>query len=348
MRSLLLILGCLAVASTGPAQAPDWKKIPSRTAPPVRQYSAMVFDSARHRTVLFGGGVVGGFLADTWEWDGSNWTEFKPANSPAARWGHAMAYDPVRRRTVLFGGSGGTSTLADTWEWDGGNWIRVRPTTSPPGRQLHAMAHDTARQRMVLFGGTSLVGPAETWEWSGTNWTRMTPSASPLFRQCPVMAYDTVRQRVVLHGGIYVGGYSSDTWEYGLATPTLTANTPRIAIATGGTQRLTLNAGTGLGNKPYWMLGSATCTMPRVVWTGIHIPLCPDVYTDILIGVGNSRATTSFKGRLSATGTATALLNVPANLPIPSGFRLVHAYVVYDGTSGRLFTSSNPVLVEFQ
>ena len=57
---------------------------------------------------------------------------------------------------------------------------------------------------------------------------------------------------------------------------------------------------------------------------------------------------TPFRGTLSASSTATASLNVPANLPIPPGFKLYHAYVVFDGTTGQVFTSSNPVSVEFR
>ena len=46
--------------------------------------------------------------------------------------------------------------------------------------------------------------------------------------------------------------------------------------------------------------------------------------------------------------TAIASLKVPPNLPVPSGFKFYHAYVVYDGTTGQIFTSSNPVSVEFK
>ena len=42
---------------------------------------------------------------------------------------------------------------------------------------------------------------------------------------------------------------------------------------------------------------------------------------------------------LSATGAATASLNVPAKLPIPWGFKLYHSYIVYDGTTGQVFSS---------
>ena len=116
----------------------------------------------------------------------------------------------------------------------------------------------------------------------------------------------------------------------------------------GGTQTLTLNAGADLKNKSYWIFGSMTGTMPGVVLTGIHIPLRVDPYTDLVIGFANGKEFKDFKRTLSATGTATASLNVPANLGIPKGLKLYHAYVVYDGTTGQIFTSSNPVSVEFK
>ena len=159
------------------------------------------------------------------------------------------------------------------------------------------------------------------------------------------MTYDSARQRTVLFGGS--PPLLGDTWEYGVANLTLTANTPTIPT-NGGTQTLTLNAGTGLKNKSYWIFGSMNGTMPGVVLTGIHIPLRVDPYTDLTISFANGKEFKDFKRTLSATGTATASLNVPAKLPIPMGFKLYHAYVVYDGTSGQIFTSSNPVSVEFK
>ena len=160
------------------------------------------------------------------------------------------------------------------------------------------------------------------------------------------MAYDSARQRLVLFGGRGSAVFN-DTWEYGTPNLTLTANPPTLPT-NGGTQTLTLNAGTDLKNKSYWIFGSMTGTMPGVVLTGIHIPLRPDVYTDIAITAANGKEFKDFRRTLSATGTATASLNVPANLPIPVGFKLYHSYIVYDATTGQIFTSSNPVSVEFK
>ena len=48
---------------------------------------------------------------------------------------------------------------------------------------------------------------------------------------------------------------------------------------------------------------------------------------------------------LSSSGTATASLNVPAGLPLQSGLKLYHAYVIYSGKTGRIFNASNPTSV---
>src|SRR5262249_27496930 len=80
------------------------------TAPPAGFGGAMVYDGARHVSVLFTG-------VDTWEWNGTNWTHRSPVNSPTGRSSHAMCFDSARGVTVLFGGTSGSTVLADTWEW---------------------------------------------------------------------------------------------------------------------------------------------------------------------------------------------------------------------------------------
>ena len=324
----------------------NWSQRKPVRSPTGRLFHAMAYDSARNRTVLFGG--MSNLRGDTWEWDGRNWTNTKSAPAPAPRFGHAMAYDSARQRVVLFGGSDNYESLQDTWEWDGKNWTHLNFAAAPPERQLHAMAYDSARQRTVLTSG--LGGPgylADTWEWDGKNWTRISRSTTPGARLMHAMAYDSVRQRTVLFGGSN-GGLPVGTWEYGSSTLTLTANTTTIVIATGGSQALTVNAGTELAGKSYWIFGSSTASMPGVMLSGIHVPLAPDLYTYIMIGGSNSREFKNFKGTLNASGSAIASLNIPAKLALPPGFKLYHAYVVYDSKTDQIFTASNPVPVELK
>src|SRR5262249_31401812 len=85
----------------------------------------LAYDSARGRTVLFGGiGRPNGTNQDTWEWDGTDWTQRVSASSPLARSGHVLGFDAARGRTVLFGGN----SFADTWEYG--------PVAAGPGAPL--------------------------------------------------------------------------------------------------------------------------------------------------------------------------------------------------------------------
>ncbi len=151
----------------------------------------------------------------------------------------------------------------------------------------------------------------------------------------------------MVFGGTGSGNsFMNDTWEY-IAAQLLTATPSTISIVNGGTQTFTLNAGIANANRRYRIFGWMTGTTPGVNLLGVHIPLNPDPYTNLLLGTGNSKEFTNFKGTLSATGTATASLNIPKGLQIPTGFKLYHGYVVYD-TVGKIFTASNPVSVQFQ
>jgi hypothetical protein len=110
-----------------------WKRV-STTGPSPRQSRALVYDSAREVTVLFGGFVCGAaapdnFVEDTWEWDGGTWTQVA-TSGPSPRVA-PMVYDSARGVSVLFGGVG-SSELSDTWEWDGERWTQVSSTGPGP------------------------------------------------------------------------------------------------------------------------------------------------------------------------------------------------------------------------
>ena len=176
-----------------------WQSIP--LAPSGRSNPAMVYDTARQRTVLFGG-TLSGTLGDTWEWDGTTWS--LGPTGPSPRDGMGMAYDRARAETVLFGGAPSTAIDPDgeTWVYDGSTWTQKLPATSPPPLADVAMAYDSARQKVVLFGGTK-GNPGglsdETWEWDGNDWTRRFPRNSPPPMSSHKMVYDEVRARMVMY-----------------------------------------------------------------------------------------------------------------------------------------------------
>jgi hypothetical protein len=207
----------------------NWVQINTTTSPAARAYHAMAWDSARQRTVLFGGYYYDGnthYLNDTWEYNGSNWVQVTTANSPDPREGHVMAFDAGRGRVVMFGGyflGGGPRYYSDTWEYDGSNWVQTTPSPSPPMRHGSAMVFDSARSRVMLFGGFYYDGfnntyYADTWVYNGIAWANLTGGTAPQGREGHAMAFDTQRGRAVMFGGYYWNGnvnvYLADTWEH--------------------------------------------------------------------------------------------------------------------------------------
>lgn len=200
----------------------DWTEIETANRPPAREFQAqpgMVYDGARRRMVLFGGGPEQ--LNDTWEYDGNAWVEIHTDTAPPARRGHTMAYDAKRQRIVLFGGFSGSELIADTWDYDGTNWTRFETPSSPSPRAFHSMAYDLTRERVVLFSGSAHEGKArDTWEFTGTAWIRsLENSISLSAREYHAMAYDLVAKTVVLFGGQthasqMTGDYVAGTFDY--------------------------------------------------------------------------------------------------------------------------------------
>jgi hypothetical protein len=174
----------------------NWTMQTSDNFPPARYGHAMVYDSLRSVTVLFGG-LRSTWFDDTWEWDGTNWTQIFPADKPPRRLAHAMAYDSDRGVTVLFGGWGDGQNYNDTWEWNGEKWTQRYPVNKPGARSYHAMAYDSERKLTVLFGGSI----RDTWEWDGQNWSQRFPVNNPVQRSPnphAAMVYDSGREVAVL------------------------------------------------------------------------------------------------------------------------------------------------------
>jgi hypothetical protein len=234
----------LFLADTWEWDGATWTQATPATSPPERANHAMAYDSARDKTVLFGGNT-----SDTWEWDGANWTQRLPAGlstNPAAGQA-AMAYDSARARTVL------VDALSATWEWDGTSWTK-RTSTGPQTPSLtydsargksvavdwgaatwewdgqswtqraqpnhdfgldqgsEPVAYDSARGKTVTFRAS--LGSTWTWEWDGTSWTERTPNTISAGRMGHAMTHDSARHETVVFGGTQGGPYLSDTWEW--------------------------------------------------------------------------------------------------------------------------------------
>ena len=185
--------------------------------PGPRADHAMVWEPARARVLMFGGGGIGATFptslhCDTWAWDGQFWIQLADTG-PSARGGHGMSYDPVTGNVLLFGGRSGENTWwGDTWLWDGEAWIQVADS-GPSPRENFAISTDPVRKRVVLFGGGTLPTGAsvgDTWEWDGSEWVQR-QDVGPSPRWGARMAYDPASQQTVLFGG-FNGEFLADTW----------------------------------------------------------------------------------------------------------------------------------------
>ncbi len=204
--------GGIAAAAGGQV---DWLRAAPPMEPSARCCTEMTFDAARGRAVIFGGfDPLRGFLAETWEWDGSAWTLPSTAG-PSARDSHGLVYDAALGATVLFGGGRDGAPFGDTWTWDGSTW-RQLGGVGPPGRRAFAMAYDSSRGEVVLFGGAASGLLGDTWVLRSGQWMARAPSGAPSPRAGCVMAYDAWRDRVVLFGGgrVLSRSYLGDTWEW--------------------------------------------------------------------------------------------------------------------------------------
>lgn len=201
-----------------------WRDItPASPGPTARSSHEMVYDSTRHRMILFGG-TDPSFLNDAWALNLSGRPEWSSLTvhglPPAAREEHSAIYDPAGDRIVVFGGHDALYNYGDTWALSLSGepaWTDLHPGGSPPGpRWGHVAIHDRARNQMVLHGGWdhNYSGVTRVLDLSGDpTWSEPGGLGVPgPDRHTYAAAYDSRRNRIVLFGGSDGRSYFNDTW----------------------------------------------------------------------------------------------------------------------------------------
>jgi hypothetical protein len=197
-----------------------WTEKHPAKSPSARTGAAIVYDPATKQLLLFGGstllGTSGGYLGDTWSWNGRNWIKLHPASSPSARHNADMIYDAATRQVLLFGGYD-FGYLGDTWSWNGRTWTQLHPASSPSARDTESLVYDPVSKTAIMFGGfSSSTGRlGDTWSWNGRTWTQLHPATSP-GRVSPVWqsAYDPATKQLIVYGGDNDEGFSQSTWAW--------------------------------------------------------------------------------------------------------------------------------------
>ncbi len=207
-----------------------WTNVTPTPSPPPRWQASIAYDSATHRTVLFGGHRLrcgGGIpedpgprLNDTWTYDAltNTWSDVTSSVNPPARSEAGFASDPKESRSVLFGGvsfesyDARYSVLGDTWVFDPGtaSWWHHDPVVRPPGRHGQGMA--SMPNVTILYGGCYATGCyRDTWSYDMRThlWAEVPSNPGPTFAPQAAFAYDP--------DGVIVAYGNLETWEFRLA-----------------------------------------------------------------------------------------------------------------------------------
>lgn len=234
-----LVLGALCqLACSVPAPAPlelgshtaallggqvRWEKR-AVTVPPARMAHALIYDSARQRTLAVGGRLPndsGSSLDDTWAWDGQSWSQLSAGFEN--RGFIQGTFDSSRQTSVIYGGiqTLASAYSAETWERTTGMWNSRAGT--PGARSTVGLAYDSARHLTMLFGGFNGAWLSDLWEWDGQSWSERCNSGAcssnprPSRRAALAFSYDEARQEALLFGGFdstSSDNYLGDTWTW--------------------------------------------------------------------------------------------------------------------------------------
>jgi hypothetical protein len=129
----------------------------------------MVYDTASHRIIVFGGATkfAGEVLDDTWVYDtdANMWTETHPSVSPPGRAGAAAWYDPGTDAAFVFGGAADWSSWPplpwmmlggeELWSYDfeADAWTLYRADPNPGFRMPGRAVFDPEKGEAILIGG---------------------------------------------------------------------------------------------------------------------------------------------------------------------------------------------------
>jgi len=224
-----ILIGTLCFQVIWPQSQGGWQLVEPEHSPGIRADTAIAYDTARGRAILFGGlsdflGIKshgGSYLYnnDTWEWDGTDWQKMTPEHIPSPRAYHAMAYDAKRGVILLFGGQDiNGNALDDTWIWDGNDWTQVFPKTDPPERRGAQLFYDPQKSKIILAGGFTYPDEeanmyADTWEWDGKNWRLLFSDIKEFDIRNTAVAYDPVQQQTIVYDINKLSIWSDGYWD---------------------------------------------------------------------------------------------------------------------------------------
>jgi N-acetylneuraminic acid mutarotase len=343
--------------------AEEWTELdPAGAVPPARGYSAMVYDPAGKRFVLFGGAAEDGYYNDTWAYDpaAGAWTELKPIGDlPGRRSSHLMVYDLANHTVLLYGGGTDQAGYWETWAYDpaANTWTDLDPPGGVPQVDRgHAMVYYPARGTMILFGGWGWEEVSNaTWVYDPSGQSGGSPglyATGPAPRGYHGLFYDPVGGRVVLFGGGTDTTDYGDTWSYDATVNKWTELAPKgeqpearswpaLAYDAAGRKALLFGGATMVGAlNDTWTYDPALNSWAEVEpmgerpperWLGVTVYDSAHGMLILFGGAGVEGMLNDTWTYDTATGGWTARDPV-GSLPSPRGFHSL----AYDARSGRV------------
>lgn len=206
--------------------ANEWNEVTQNGAiPSIRRGAKMVYDSRRHRLLLFGGQTASyTLLNDLYEFDidTATWYALTPSGTgPVVQMAAQGAYDGRYQKMYLFGGVTGTGPSESDIKQSVFAYDILRNEWSQLATTTHKirMVYDPTNSRLVLIGRhyedmtylyqrqtVSLPGGVSTTFTYGTN----TPSA----RFGSTVVYDKNGNRTFMYGGTDSTGTLNELWQY--------------------------------------------------------------------------------------------------------------------------------------
>lgn len=102
-----------------------------------------------------------------------------------------------------------------------------------------------------------------------------------------------------------------------------------LSVANPGTAHFSLDAGASNANRPFWLLGTFTGSLPGLTLAnGTHIPLNPSIYLSFTLSNPNTSLLSNSLGFLNASGHAASAFTLPHVPAAAAGLVLDHAYVL--------------------
>ncbi|MFT3914858.1 MAG: hypothetical protein QM704_12320 [Anaeromyxobacteraceae bacterium] len=199
-----------------------WKTVsPPQSPSPVRQFSALYFDTDVNQTCLYGGRTQAGtYLGDLWCYDGATWNPVATAGAatPFPRSDYAWTWDPGRKELFLQSGRPELSATVD-----GKTWVLRRIAGVPtwfdvtPGAldlRQHAAAYDASSKRVVMFGDTAV--PSTLRAWDGAAYASLAPGDPEADGNPSVLSRTSTPVYVPGRGRVVFPqqGNTLETWEW--------------------------------------------------------------------------------------------------------------------------------------